>query len=605
MEYLDGLNEKQKEAALSIHGPLLIVAGAGAGKTKTITHRIVHLIKEGVLPNQILAITFTNKAAKEMRERVISVLPKGITEVPFVATFHALAATILREHAKLFNLTRYFTILDDGDTISLIKESIKELGLDPKAQEPRKFRYVISKAKGEGETQEQFATKASNYSEELINSVWQKYEEKKKKEGSVDFDDLLLYALIALRNQTIRDEYQSRWRYIHIDEYQDTNTVQYELAKLLVGSDHHICVVGDMDQNIYSWRGANMKNMLRFEKDYPEAKIVFLEHNYRSTKVILDAANAIIKKNTVRIPKLLLHTGKDGDSIKLYTAFGENDEAGFVADTADNFIREGTAPKDIAVLYRANFQSRVLEEAMLGANIPYQVVGTKFFERKEIKDMLAYVRAAHNRNSLSDIKRIINFPTRGIGKVTLVKLFAGELEALPKPMQVKINAFYELLDRINECKKTMLPSEVFKYILHEAKIDETLRAGGADDEDRLMNLEELVTLATKYDAWGIDEGMDKLLTDAALASDQDNLEEDRGGVRLMTVHAAKGLEFKVVFHEQKSRYKYAAKQGNVKLIWNPFNGRFNDPDMELPKTYTPTPVSAEPDEEYVFDDDTF
>ncbi|MCE9585678.1 UvrD-helicase domain-containing protein [Candidatus Nomurabacteria bacterium] len=595
MQHLSGLNKEQKEAALHTKGPLLILAGAGAGKTKTITHRIVNLIKEGVAPEKILAVTFTNKAAKEMRERIYAEIAKNAQEqntVPFVATFHSLGVYIIKENARILGLTKYFTILDDNDTNSLIKESIKEIGLDPKQYEPRKIKNIISREKGKFTTMEKYQERMndpisneSNYLGKVVSQVWTLYENKKSKENSLDFDDLLLKSVKLLKeNEEVRKNYQEKWEYIHIDEYQDTNEAQYLMSKLLSEKSKNICVVGDADQNIYSWRGANLKNILNFEKDYPNAKIVMLEENYRSTQNILEAANEIIKKNQYRPDKNLFTKNKIGEKISLYEALDENDEAEFIAtkileiidtnERKDVFKRtlgrsDGDGQREfsaensrgehknifpeVAILYRANFQSRALEEAMLRYNIPYQVLGVKFFERKEIKDTLAYLRTALNPESLSDIKRIINFPTRGIGKTTLIKLFSGEKENLPIKMQIKIQNFYETLNEIKERIHTMKASDVIKFTVKKSGIENELMAGTEEDMERLENIKELATLALKYDNLENGTGIEKLLEDASLASDQDSImintekKEQKNGVKLMTVHASKGLEFQYVF----------------------------------------------------------
>ncbi len=610
MQHLNGLNPKQKEAASHTDGPLLIVAGAGAGKTKTITHRIVNLILSGVAPEKILAVTFTNKAAKEMRERVINEIEKnakGQNTVPFVSTFHSLGVYIIKENAHLLGLTKYFSILDDGDTNSLIKESLKELNLDPKQYEPRKIKNIISREKGKFTSIDAYTERANDpleggYMGKVVAQVWNLYEKKKKEENSLDFDDLLLKAVKLLKeNEEIRKMYQDRWSHIHIDEYQDTNEVQYLMSKILSEKSKNICVVGDADQNIYSWRGANLKNILNFEKDYPNAKIVLLEENYRSTKNILEAANEIIKKNKYRPDKNLFTENTVGEKIGLYEALDETDEADFVAtkileiiDGAganSNFLNGDVAEQDIlrkntigesytgdafsqvlgknpqtiqksissftlsniAVLYRANYQSRALEEAMLRYNIPYQVLGVKFFERKEIKDTLAYLRAALNPENLSDIKRIINFPARGIGKATLAKLFANEKENLPIKTQIKINNFYKILENIKEKIATENASAVIKYVIKHTGIETELLEGGEEGIERLANIKELATLALKYDSLANGLGIERLLEDAALASDQDSIminqdkKEQKDAVKLMTVHASKGLEFNTVF----------------------------------------------------------
>lgn len=565
-EHLDGLNDAQKEAARHIDGPLLIVAGAGAGKTKTITHRIVNLIKNGVAPEEILAVTFTNKAAKEMRERIIKEIEKnakGQNKVPFVSTFHSLGVYIIKENAGLLGLTKYFTILDESDATSLIKESIREINLDPKQYDPRKIKNLISREKGKfthlaeyKENLGDITPGGSSFMNNIVAQVWNLYENKKSKENSLDFDDLLLKATKLLKdNKEIREMYQNKWKYIHIDEYQDTNEVQYLMSKLLSEKTKNICVVGDADQNIYSWRGANLKNILSFEKDYPNSKIVLLEENYRSTQNILKAANEIIKKNVYRPDKNLFTKNIEGEKISLYEAIDESDEADHVAvkilellDNAQNY-----SPSDMAVLYRANFQSRALEEKMLSYNIPYQVLGVKFFERKEIKDTLAYLRAALNKDSLSDIRRIINFPARGIGKTTIAKLFSGEKETLPIKMKIKIDNFYNTLEEINKKIKEAPASEVIKFTVKKTGIELELQSGTEEDLERLENIKELATLAVKYDNLENGTGIEKLLEDASLASDQDsmmiteNKKTTVNAIKLMTVHAAKGLEFKYVF----------------------------------------------------------
>ena len=552
MQYLESLNDKQKEAVLYTDGPLLIVAGAGAGKTKTITHRIIHLIHQGVSPENILAVTFTNKAAKEMRDRVHMLLGQQIHGAqggasPFISTFHALGVHIIKENAHLIGLTKHFAIADEHDALVIIKDAMKARGIDPKQHEPRKIKSVISRSKGDFITSASFSQNAQSAFQSIVAVIWQDYEKALKQEKALDFDDLLLETVLILKKYPeVKNVYQQRWKYIHIDEYQDTNEVQYELTKLLVGKDDNICVVGDTDQNIYSWRGANIKNMLHFEKDYPETKVILLEQNYRSTGNIIEAANAVIEKNQYRMAKTLFTKKDIGQSITVYESYDEVDEAEYVASKIDELLRDND-PENVAVLYRANFQSRVLEEALLGRQIPYQVLGVKFFERKEIKDLLSYIRAGYNRESLSDIKRIINTPTRGIGKVTLVKLFANQFSDLPASMQIKINKFYELLGNIRDFADTHSPSESIKYVIKESGLEEELSHGTTDDQERLENTKELVTLATKYDQLPQGEGLEKLLEDASLASDQDTLMHKGKGVRLMTVHASKGLEFKYVF----------------------------------------------------------
>ena len=554
---LNNLNEKQKQATLLTEGPLLIVAGAGAGKTKTLTHRIAHIIEKGVTPSKILAITFTNKAAKEMRDRVEALIKEknvvyggeSYFNKPFVSTFHALGAYILREKGKHIDIPRHFTIFDQTETLATVKDSLKAKNFDPKQYEPRKIHHIISKQKNDLTSLDDFLESAgNNFFYKIVATVWQKYEELLTERKALDFDDLILKSVLLLQKEkSAREHYLNKWEYIHIDEYQDTNKAQYALSRLLVGENQNICVVGDVDQNIYGWRGADIKNLLSFEKDYNKTTTVFLEQNYRSTQTILTAANQVIKKNELRVEKNLFTKNKEGEAITVFDAFDEGDEARFVAREAQNLIRDGKNPSDIAILYRANFQSRALEEVFLTLGIPYQVLGVKFFERKEIKDILSYLKASLNPDSMYDIKRAINTPTRGIGKVTLARMFAGMEHELPLKIRAKVAKFKEILTEIKKQSATQKTSALIKFILKYSGIEKMLMEGGEEELERLENCRELVTLATKYDIYPPQDGLEKLLADAALATDQDSLEKPEDSVKLMTVHAAKGLEFSYVF----------------------------------------------------------
>lgn len=931
MSYLDNLNAEQRKAVLEKDGPILIVAGAGAGKTKTITNKIFHLVKEGIEPSSILAITFTNKAAKEMRDRIHTLLAADkslnlpmpdfssatrytLQASPFINTFHALGVHILRENGKFLDIPRHFSIMDKSDSLKLIKDAMDRVGVDRKSFDPANIQNLISREKGNAVILAEFQEKnQSEYVSGLVASVWKEYEIALRKEKALDFDDLLLKTLTLLRgNKEVLLHYQNIWRYIHIDEYQDTNKVQYLLAKLLAEKYQNICVVGDMDQCllpntkiktadgdkkimdirkgetitgasgngstcfakvsgviknkydgeileietgneakiritpghmlfarlsltenlfyvylmyrrdkgfrigiaksvrrdsygnravgllvrcnqekadkmwilkicktrreasyweiyfssqygiptlvfltcgrkltieqedidkifreidtktrvsrlfketgfdfhhphyfpqgttrsnskrdrlninlnmfsdrrksivrpwgmsrvsisttdadfrrtlegagfktrkgkkgdwrleiarldygeaeriaqkihglkpnltlvrsafitqnkkmlfqpasniipgmligrlkgykiveekvisvrkkryrgivydlnidhihnyiannivvhncIYSWRGADVKNILGFEKDYPKTKIIFLEENYRSTQTILTAANRVIAKNKLRKDKKLFTRNSAGENIGFYEAYDENDEARFVALKAKSLIEEYyVSPREIAVLYRANFQSRALEEAMISENIPYQVLGTRFFERKEIKDIVAYLKASLNEESFSDLKRIINVPKRGLGKVTILKLFAGREHELPFATKKKISDFKKLLQEIKRVAFLEKPSQTIKYIIRYSGIEAELKENGGEEE-RLENIRELVTFATKYDRYEKpDEGILHFLEDVALATDQDELSRDKLAVKLMTVHASKGLEFEYVF----------------------------------------------------------
>jgi DNA helicase-2/ATP-dependent DNA helicase PcrA len=549
------LNDSQKRAVEAVNGPVLIVAGAGSGKTRVIAHRILHLVKNGVAPHEILAITFTNKAAKEMRDRVSALLaedpalnrPISSSEKPFVSTFHALGVHIIRENARMLGLTRHFSIYDRADSKRAIKEAMVSASIDPKKYDPGVFLNMISRAKGDGKNALAYRDAAHDALEEMAADIWDGYEAALAREKALDFDDLLLKTAELLAKPEIRAKYAQIWRYIHIDEYQDTNRVQYQIARYLAEQSHNICVVGDADQNIYSWRGATIENILNFEKDYPDATVITLEKNYRSTKTILAAANAVIEKNSLRKKKTLYTDNPVGEKISLLSSYTEGDEARAIADGASSLIESGVPPQEIAVLYRTNFQSRVLEEAFIRKQVPYQLLGVKFFERKEVKDVLSYVRAALNRDSNADLARIINVPPRGIGKATLAKVLAGHESSLPGGMAQKMADFRALLDDIAAELVAKKPSESLRFIIQESGIERALMKGDLEDEDRLLNIRELVSVASQYDHLPPAEGIEAFMTNAALATDQDDLEEKSESVKLMTVHAAKGLEFDHVF----------------------------------------------------------
>jgi DNA helicase-2/ATP-dependent DNA helicase PcrA len=557
MNHLDALNKKQLQAVTHKNGPLMVVAGAGTGKTRVITHRILNLIKEGVPPQKILAITFTNKAANEMKDRVASLL-KNNPELavagvpyefsPFIGTFHALGVKILRDNHKELGISRHFTIFDRDDSIRAIKESMKDAGIDVKQFAPRAILSNISKQKGSGIDVFGFREESRDYYGDTTLKVWEKYDARLKKEKAYDFDDLLLEPTqLLLKNKNIRDAYQKQWHYLHVDEYQDTNTVQYSLMKLLTNENNNVCVVGDVDQSIYGWRGADMNNMLYFEKDYPTTTPIVLEENYRSTKTVITAANDVIRKNQYRKEKNLFTSNPDGEPIELFVGANEGEEAMFVAQTAKTLIKSGVPANEIAVLFRANFQSRVLEEAFLSYDVPYQVLGVRFFERKEVKDVLSYLAASLNSASVAHLSRIVNVPPRGIGKVTLMKIATGLEETLSGATRERVSQFRDLLAKIQDVSFNKKPSETIKYIITESGLEKQLSQGDEEQKERLENLKELVTFASKYDHLESGEGISKLLEEAALASDQDRLSTHEKSVKLMTVHAAKGLEFDHVF----------------------------------------------------------
>jgi len=544
VDHLSGLNEAQKEAVLCTEGPLLVLAGAGAGKTRVITHRILEIVRKGTAPEKILAITFTNKAASEMRERALKLL--GGSERPFISTFHSLGLTIIKENARLLGYKRTPAIYDRSDSLRAVKEALKSLGLED--IEPRMALGVISRNKGEGVIAGEYAEAAKNPRERALASVWLRYEAALAADQSLDFDDLLLRSVMFLRQNPERHAaYQARWTYIHIDEYQDTNRIQAEMVELLVGPAKNICAVGDIDQTIYGWRGAQIANIMSFEKTFPGGKLVVLEENYRSTKNILAAANEVIAKNIYRREKNLFTKNSDGEMLSLYQAFDETDEGMFIARKVAELVREGKAPRDFCVLYRANFQSRAIEEALLSADIPYQVLGTKFFERKEVKDAISFLRAALY-STAPDVARVANVPPRGIGKVTLLKMLGGQESELGGAIGIKVRMFRTLLEKINNAAQELPPSKLLQFVMEESGMERMYKADKLEGAERLENVRELISLAARFDAEETPvQGLEKFLESAALASDQDELKDEANSVRLMTVHAAKGLEYPHVF----------------------------------------------------------
>ncbi|MBI3075359.1 MAG: UvrD-helicase domain-containing protein [Parcubacteria group bacterium] len=559
MDYLSHLNAPQKEAVLHKDGPVLVVAGAGAGKTRTLVYRIHHLIKSGVAPETILAVTFTNKAANEMRERVRGLL--GLEKntfspltpfspfSPFIGTFHALGIRILREKGGDIGVPKNFVIKDRDGALALIKEAMDETYCDRKQFEPRRVQNIISREKGELSSPDDYlAKKNGGYGAQKIAAVWQAYEKMLHKEKACDFDDLLVKPVLLLQlKKEARDYFRDKWRYILIDEYQDTNRAQYVLSKLLAEPRNNICAVGDHDQNIYGFRGSSIRNILQFEKDYPNTKVVLLEENYRSTAHIIRAANEIIGKNQLRIEKNLFTKNSDGEKISLFVSPDEKAEAFRVARRVLALAENSVKKEDMAVLYRANFQSRALEEAFLALEIPYQVVGTRFFERKEVKDILSFLNAARNPDSLGDIKRVINVPPRGIGKTTIAKVFSGMRAGLPQAVAARVNDFYALLARIEAASREISVADLVLFIFKESGLEAALKKEGEEGAERMMNIQELATLAKRYDTLSKEKALDTFLEDTALLSDEDSEKEKRGGVRLMTVHASKGLEFPYVF----------------------------------------------------------
>lgn len=575
-ELLNGMNPRQKEAVLHTDGPLLLMAGAGSGKTRVLTHRIAYLIEEKeVNPWNILAITFTNKAAKEMKERVNAILASGGEDV-WVSTFHSMCVRILRRDVDFIGYNRNFTIIDSSEQLNLMKRILKELNIDPKKYDPRSILGTISQAKNSLQTSQDFAKMQGSYYEEIAAKCYAAYQKELQYNQCMDFDDLIMNTIrLFEEHPDSLTYYQNKFHYIHVDEYQDTNHAQYTLVNLLAGRFRNLCVVGDADQSIYGWRGADMQNILDFEKDYPDAAVILLEQNYRSTKNILSAANQVIENNSNRKPKNLWTENKEGNKITYYRADNERDETRFIVDRMQEEIRSNHRNYgDFAILYRTNAQSRVMEETLLKANIPYKMVGGhKFYDRKEIKDILAYLNVLANPQDSISFERIVNSPKRGIGPGSIEKLrsFASlhEWPLLEAAQNVdlaniggkagqQLGAFGEMIQEVTQMIPYLTVTELTKEVLdrsgylEDLKIQNTLEA-----QARIENLEEFLTVTQEFDkqfeqqneedADAPEEKLTVFLNDLALVSDIDNLEEDASQVTLMTLHAAKGLEFPVVF----------------------------------------------------------
>lgn len=553
MTYLEGLNDRQKEAVLSTEGPVSVLAGAGSGKTKVLTTRIYHLIRQGVPGNEILAVTFTNKAAREMRERVRRMLGEDIRPdgVPFIATFHGLGRELLESYGKAIGIPRFFTVYDRDDSERAISQALKALDVDTKELSPKAVLGRISKQKGEGVRAQEFYERhgRSGFAPRVIGEVWLRYEKALAAEKALDFDDLIALPVRLLeQHEEVRSLAQSRWRYVHIDEYQDTNALQEKLAGLLAARHQNLFVVGDGDQAIYGWRGAKMENILHFEKRYPNAQTIVLEHNYRSTKNLVDAANGVIAQNKKRKERVSKTHNAAGESIVVHMAINAEDEARWIAHTIRSLMRSGTRPEDIAILFRTNFQSRALEEGLLRAGVPYKLLGTHFFARKEVKDVLSWIRLALDPSREADKMRAAANPPRGIGKVTLGKLVEGHRDALRPAEKIKVEAFEQTIKELSRQSEVALPSQFVKLVIEQSGMEKALQEGSPDDQERLENLVELASVAARHDETPGREGISAFLADAALASDQDEIDQNtKTGVMLMTVHAAKGLEFKTVF----------------------------------------------------------
>ncbi len=548
----DRLNDRQREAVLHKESPCLVLAGAGSGKTRVLTERICYLINEGVRPQNILAITFTNKAAREMRERVHNSIGDEADKI-FIGTFHSLGLKIVRENAEVLGYSKNITILDKDDVNSLIKKFMKEMNLDSDKYPVKYILNKISFAKNEGLSPEQYEKFMKGALDEAVIRIYKRYVNALKRNNSVDFDDLLIMPLeIFKKSDEVMDKYQEHYQYILVDEYQDTNGVQYDLCKMLASKYRNLFVVGDMDQSIYSFRFANYMNVLNFEKDNPDAKVVVLDENYRSTNNILKAANQVIKNNTERKEKNLWSNNGDGDKIKYVRCEGELDEAKYVVSEARKLIQMGENPSEIAVLYRTNGQSRVVEESFLKEGIPFKIVGSYFFyNRKEIKDLIAYLHLIYNSNDDVSLERVINVPKRGIGLKTIDKL-RTEANIRDVSMFDVIDSGKELefkkliIDLREESKNTNL-SGLVDLILDKSGIKKELEeTNSLESEIRLENLEEFKSITLAFEERGI-YNLDEFLENISLVSDMKEYKEVENGVTLMTLHSAKGLEFNNVF----------------------------------------------------------
>lgn len=571
---LQGMNERQAEAVQTTEGPLLIMAGAGSGKTRVLTHRIAYLIEEKMVnPWNILAITFTNKAAREMRERAIDLNPR--TQDTLIATFHSMCVRILRRDADHIGYNRNFTIVDPGEQRTLMKRILKELNVDPKKFTERTILGTISNSKNDLVTAESYAKNANDLYTEIVAKAYKRYETELKRSESMDFDDLIMNTILLFdKNPDVLAYYQGKFQYIHVDEYQDTNHAQYQLVQLLAKRFKNLCVVGDADQSIYGWRGADMQNILDFEQDYPDAKVVLLEENYRSTKTILQAANEVINNNKKRRPKKLWTQNADGENIIYHRSGDEREEANFVAGQINHELQENKRQySDFAVLYRTNAQSRAIEEALLKSNIPYTMVGgTKFYSRKEIRDVVAYLNVIANVRDNISFERIVNEPKRGVGPKALETLrdFAAQQDVslLEAARDVTLSALkgkaaselfnlahilLNIADDVDQFTITELVEKVLDKTTYKRALE--IQTISLEAQNRLENIEEFLTVTKSFDdkeaenAVEGETGLDKLsrfLNDLSLVADTDSYDET-SQVTLMTLHAAKGLEFPVVF----------------------------------------------------------
>ena len=565
MDILTTLNPAQREAVKAIGGPVLILAGPGSGKTKVITHRIAYLLKScGVSPHNIMAVTFTNKAAREMKDRLEQLLGQAV-EALTLGTFHAICARILRREGKAIGLDSSFVIYDEEDQLSLIKQALEEMNLDPKQYAPRTLRSAISSAKSRLINPEDYAQRVSSYFEEIVHRVYQRYQQLLSQGRAVDFDDLLMKTVQLFQHHPqILKRYQTKYVHILVDEFQDTNVVQYMLMKNLAGKYRNLCVVGDPDQSIYSWRFADLRNILSFEKDYPEAKVVFLEQNYRSTKTILEVASDIISANLHRKPKKLWTKNEDGASVTVIESYNAEEEAQSVVNEIERLVgQEQISLKSSAVMYRVNAQSRALEETFLRYGVPYRLVGgTRFYQRREIKDIIAYLRLIHNTQDNVSLIRIVNVPVRGIGRRTLSQLQSwakahnsslfdattqiSNEKILPQRISQALAGFNTVIAELIAQSRELSLLAILDKVLERTRYKEYI-LNKEDGDDRWENIVELRSVASEYDEFDPEEALAAFLEKVSLVSDIDELDEKADAVTLITLHQAKGLEFPVVF----------------------------------------------------------
>ena len=574
---LENLNKEQKEAVQTVKGPLLILAGAGSGKTKVLTTRIAYLVRQGVRPKDILAVTFTNKAAKEMKERLGNILGENTVKYMWVGTFHGICGRILRENINNYNfqsgkrLDKNFSIYDETDSNAVIKQAVKKLNLDDKIYQPKLVKSIISNAKNKMQDAYTFATFARDFKSQKIASIYEEYENTLNNNNAIDFDDMLMLTVKLLeQNAQVREYYFNRFKHILVDEYQDTNLAQYRLVKMLytnnladVPQERSLCVVGDVDQSIYSWRGADYTIILNFQKDFKNTKVIKLEQNYRSTANILNVANAIIENNTERVDKVLYSNKGEGEKIDYYEAQDEADEANFIVsrikqDSGGDYNR-------YAILYRTNSQSRALEEACMAAAVPYRIYGgLKFYDRKEIKDIIAYLKLIYNTDDSQSFRRIVNVPKRAIGDTTVknlqdyadkfdISLFAAaeridENTEIPPRTRSKIKDFAELILKFRDAQKSYSLQEFVTLVIEKTGYLAELQAQNTpESEADIENLQELVNVAGEFEPEDSDNILGEFLQQVALVSDTDNLDNIANNVTLMTLHSAKGLEFPIVF----------------------------------------------------------